>query len=70
MPGPLELAIVLGVVLLIFGPKRLPDMGRSIGGGMRSFKSALTGGDDDEPIAARLPEAQAAPKADTRPGPA
>jgi sec-independent protein translocase protein TatA len=61
MPGPMELIIVLGVVLLIFGPKRLPDMGRSIGGGMRSFKDAVAGKADDEPAAARLPEPQAAP---------
>ena len=43
MPGPMELVLVLGVALLVFGPKRLPDMGRSIGGGMRSFKEAVSG---------------------------
>ena len=35
--GPLEIAIVLVIVLLIFGPKRLPDLGRSMGRGMREF---------------------------------
>ena len=41
--GPLEIIIVLVVVLLIFGPKRLPQLGRSLGGGMREFKDSVTG---------------------------
>jgi len=45
--GPLEIAIVLVIVLLIFGPKRLPDLGRSMGRGMREFKDSITGKDDD-----------------------
>jgi sec-independent protein translocase protein TatA len=48
--GPLEIVIVLVVVLLIFGPKRLPDLGRSLGSGMREFKDSVTGkSKDDEP---------------------
>lgn len=50
--GPLELAIVLLVVLIIFGPKRLPGLGRQLGTGMREFKDSITGrhdsDDDDE----------------------
>jgi sec-independent protein translocase protein TatA len=46
--GPLELAIVLIIALVIFGPKRLPDLGRSLGKGMREFKDSLTGDDDDD----------------------
>lgn len=48
--GPLELLIVLGIVLLIFGPKRLPGLGRQLGAGMREFKDSITrkAGDDDE----------------------
>jgi len=46
--GPLELIVVLVIVLLIFGPKRLPSLGRQLGGGMREFKDSLTGKDDDE----------------------
>jgi sec-independent protein translocase protein TatA len=47
--GPLELAIVLGIILLIFGPKRLPGLGRQLGTGMREFKDSITGkGGDDE----------------------
>src|SRR3954447_9749169 len=46
--GPLELIIVLVIVLLIFGPKRLPGLGRSLGSGMREFKDSVTGKDKDE----------------------
>ncbi len=40
--GPLELLIVLGIVLVIFGPKRLPSLGRQLGAGMREFKDSIT----------------------------
>jgi sec-independent protein translocase protein TatA len=40
--GPLELAIVLLIVLLIVGPKRLPGLGKQLGSGMREFKDSLT----------------------------
>ena len=40
--GPLELGIVLLIVLLILGPKRLPGLGRQLGSGMREFKDSLT----------------------------
>ena len=46
--GPLEIALLLIVVLVIFGPKRLPDLGRSLGRGMREFKDSVTGNDKDE----------------------
>ena len=38
-----EILIILGVLLLLFGAKRLPEMGRSLGRGMREFKDAVTG---------------------------
>ena len=44
-----ELLIVLFIVLLIFGPKKLPQLGRSLGGGMREFKESVTGKDKDDP---------------------
>jgi sec-independent protein translocase protein TatA len=47
--GPWEIAILLVIVLLVFGPKRLPEMGRSLGKGMREFKDSITGKDDDKP---------------------
>ena len=46
--GPLEIVIVLVIVLVIFGPKRLPDLGRSLGTSMREFKDSVTGKDDDD----------------------
>jgi len=47
--GPLEIIILLVIVLVIFGPKRLPELGRGLGKGMREFKDSITGKDDDEP---------------------
>jgi sec-independent protein translocase protein TatA len=41
--GPMELIIVLVVALLVLGPKRLPDAGRSLGKGMREFRDSITG---------------------------
>ena len=51
--GVPELLIVLAILLLIFGPKRLPSLGRQLGGGMREFKDSITGksGDDDDEAA-------------------
>jgi sec-independent protein translocase protein TatA len=48
--GPLELVIILVIVLVVFGPKRLPSLGRQLGAGMREFKDSVTGkaGADDE----------------------
>jgi sec-independent protein translocase protein TatA len=51
MPGNIGwqgLVIILIVLLVIFGPKRLPEMGRSLGRGMREFKESITGKDDDD----------------------
>jgi sec-independent protein translocase protein TatA len=48
MPGPMELVVVLVVALLVFGPKRLPELGKSLGGGMRTFKDSLSGEDEHE----------------------
>src|SRR4051794_15787026 len=45
--GPLELGIVLLIVLIVFGPKRLPGLGRQLGSGMREFKDSITGKDKD-----------------------
>ena len=46
--GPMELIIVLVLALIILGPSRLPDAGRSLGRGMREFKDSLTGADAPE----------------------
>ncbi|HEY7004008.1 MAG TPA: twin-arginine translocase TatA/TatE family subunit [Gaiellaceae bacterium] len=73
MPGNIgwqgALVIIL-VLLLVFGPKRLPEMGRSLGRGMREFKDSITGA-DDEPEAEKVeltPPASSTPVAtDTAP---
>ena len=53
--GVTELIILLVVLLVFFGPKRLPEMGRSLGKGMREFKDSISGkDDDDEPVHTRL----------------
>ena len=50
--GPMELIIVLVIALIVLGPKKLPEVGRSVGQGMREFKDSLAGinldDDDDE----------------------
>ena len=51
--GPLELGIILLIILVVFGPKRLPGLGRQLGTGMREFKDSITGSgkndrDDDD----------------------
>ena len=43
-----EIVVVLVIVLIIFGPKRLPDLGRSLGSGMREFKDSVTGNNKDD----------------------
>ncbi|MBA2297102.1 MAG: twin-arginine translocase TatA/TatE family subunit [Actinobacteria bacterium] len=62
--GVTEMVILLIVLLVFFGPKRLPEMGRSLGKGMREFKDSISGNDrDDEPVHKRfsteLPPAEA-----------
>jgi len=46
--GPLEIAIVLIIALVVFGPKRLPELGKSIGNGLKEFKGSMS---DDGPAA-------------------
>ena len=46
--GPMELIIVLVIVLVIFGPKRLPGLGKQLGTGMREFKDSISGKDRDD----------------------
>jgi sec-independent protein translocase protein TatA len=53
--GPMELIVVLAIALIVLGPKRLPDAGKSLGRGIREFKGALTPGsahDSDRDAAA------------------
>jgi sec-independent protein translocase protein TatA len=57
-----EVLILLVIVLVIFGPKKLPELGRSLGRGMREFKDSITGKDDDKQLEEQHAE-QAAPVA-------
>lgn len=57
--GPLEIAIVLVIVLVIFGPKRLPQLGRSVGRGIRELKDSLSGSSDDDDSGGNLLEDEA-----------
>ena len=54
--NPVHIVILLGIALLLFGGKRLPEIGRSMGSGMREFKDAITGNTPDAP--AELPPAE------------
>lgn len=51
LENPIHLAFLAILLLLVFGAKRLPEMGKSLGHGMRGFKDALGGGSDDAPAA-------------------
>ena len=46
--GPLEIVVILIIALVVFGPKRLPELGRSMGKGIREFRGSITGKDDDD----------------------
>jgi sec-independent protein translocase protein TatA len=74
--GPTELLIILGIVLVIFGPKRLPGLGRQLGTGMREFRDSITGkgsrqdesdDDDAEPPAKESPERLQRPEQEASP---
>jgi sec-independent protein translocase protein TatA len=61
--SPTHLLFVLVIALLVLGPKKLPEVGRSLGRGLRDFRTALSG-EDQAPV---LPEAM--PVTDTAPRP-
>ena len=48
MPGPLELLVILVVILLLFGGKRLPEIGRALGEGIKEFRKAIEGKSDSD----------------------
>ena len=57
--GPMELIVVLAIALIVLGPKKLPEVGRSVGKGMREFKESLSGDsreDEDHELVARKAE--------------
>jgi sec-independent protein translocase protein TatA len=63
-PGPLELLVILGIALIVLGPKKLPDAARSVGRGVREFKETLQGVndyDDDDALDEDRPRAKPVP---------
>jgi len=60
-----EILLVLALALLIFGPQRLPEMGRSLGKGLREFKDSVTGKDDDDRRERDLDRELEAPRTET-----
>jgi sec-independent protein translocase protein TatA len=46
--GPMELIVVLAIALIVLGPKRLPEAGKSLGRGLREFKGAISSRDDHD----------------------
>jgi sec-independent protein translocase protein TatA len=47
--GPWEMAIIIAIVVIIFGPKRLPELGKGIGQFIKNFKSSIKGDDENPP---------------------
>ena len=66
---PLEIIVVLIIALVVFGPKRLPELGNSLGKGIREFKDSVTGDNKDEDDAVEDPDVKTIgePKAVTTP---
>lgn len=58
LESPTHLLIVLVIAVLVFGPKKLPDVGRALGSGMRQFKSSIEGHDHHDPPATSPEEAE------------
>ena len=67
LDNPVHIAILLVVVLLVFGARRLPEIGRSLGEGMRGFKDALTGSDEQRPSIDATTATPTAPPAPSEP---
>ena len=63
--NPVHIVILLGIALLLFGGKRLPEIGRSLGSGMREFKDSITGNTPPDPA----PPQQLAPPETVTPTP-
>lgn len=68
LDNPIHIAFLLVILMLVFGAKRLPEMGRSLGEGMRGFKDSLTGASPAQPPAAQLEQPPPPPPAPL-PGP-
>ena len=60
--GPLELVLLLAILLMVFGAKRVPEMGRSLGTGMREFKEGITNASKDEISVSSEPDPPSTPR--------
>ena len=56
---PMHLLVIVGIALLVFGPKKLPELGKGIGEGIRGFKTALSEEKPASPPNAALPKSEA-----------
>jgi sec-independent protein translocase protein TatA len=65
--GPLEVAIVLIIALVIFGPKRIPELGHSLGKGIREFRGSIGGEKEDEEKSKAPPLGETPAKAEAEP---
>ena len=67
--GPLEIVVILIIALVVFGPKRLPELGRSMGKGIGEFRGSVTGNhdddDEDDEETPRIERSQAQAKAES-----
>ncbi|HUN79562.1 MAG TPA: twin-arginine translocase TatA/TatE family subunit [Solirubrobacteraceae bacterium] len=59
LDNPLHIAFLVVILLLVFGARRLPEIGRSLGGGMREFKEAITGDGKQHTLTQTAPPQQA-----------
>lgn len=56
--GPLEIGVILLIVIILFGAKRLPELGKSLGQGIKNFRKSIGGKDDKEPPAEKPPASE------------
>jgi sec-independent protein translocase protein TatA len=58
--GPMEMVVILAIALIVLGPKRLPELGRSLGSGMREFKDSISGATRHEELPSEQRETETA----------
>lgn len=64
--GPMEILVVLIIALIVFGPKKLPELGNSLGRGIREFKGSIGGSDEQPSVTPAVPTPAAAAKEETK----
>ena len=70
LDNPIHIVFIVVILLLVFGAKRLPEIGRSLGGGMREFKDSVSGNPTQTPQQTLTPTAQQPPAPVAQPAPA